>query len=150
MNQIYSVVQNLIVGVELPMMNLMSQSGSLNHCHIHVSLMGSPYDSEVCGIKCSGREKHHIEICVLQPTMSSTRMVVGDIIRKRSRIFNQCQKGSGRGTSGGKGCAHSEVSSNFRSPPPPFSCPASLPKQPRMSNHLQSYVELLVRPRILV
>ena len=31
-------------------------------------------------MKCSGREKHHIEIRVLQPTMSSTRMVVGDIL----------------------------------------------------------------------
>ena len=34
----------------------------------------------VCGMKCSGREKHQIEIRVLQPTMASTRMVVGDIL----------------------------------------------------------------------
>ena len=30
--------------------------------------------------------------------------------------------------------------------PSPFSCPASLSKEPRMCNHLQSYVERLVRP----
>ena len=37
-------------------------------------------DFLVCGMKCTGREEHHIEIRVLQPTMSSTRMVVGDIL----------------------------------------------------------------------
>ena len=34
----------------------------------------------VSGICTSGQEEHHIEIRVFQPTMSSSRMVVGDVV----------------------------------------------------------------------
>ena len=34
----------------------------------------------ISGICTSGQDEHHIEIRVFQPTMSSSRMVVGDVV----------------------------------------------------------------------
>lgn len=46
----------------------------MNKCHIHVALIGSQFDEELCG---NNRKTSKIEVRLLQPTMSSTKMVNG-------------------------------------------------------------------------
>ncbi|XP_044163908.1 uncharacterized protein LOC114952483 [Acropora millepora] len=61
---------------------LMSECNEvLSQCHIHVALIGSQFDNEVCRINSGQREVTvDVEVRVYQPTMSSANMVVGDII----------------------------------------------------------------------
>lgn len=61
---------------------LMSECNDvLSQCHIHVALIGSQFDNEVCRINSRQREvTADVEVRVYQPTMSSANMVVGDII----------------------------------------------------------------------
>ncbi|KAK2558876.1 hypothetical protein P5673_018489 [Acropora cervicornis] len=99
----------------------MSECGTLNQCYIHVALMGSPYDSEVCGMKCTGREEHHIEIRVLQPTMSSTRMVVGDILSGNDPAFlSNVRRALEEALLAARAVCTQRLSSNFSPPPPQF------------------------------
>lgn len=56
-------------------------SDVLSQCHIHVALKGSQFDNEVCRHHARQSENGaDVEVRVYQPTMSSTNMVVGDII----------------------------------------------------------------------
>ncbi|KAJ7350167.1 hypothetical protein OS493_038038, partial [Desmophyllum pertusum] len=58
----------------------------LRSCHIHVALMGSKFDEEVCGIQ-SQADSSDLEIRILQPTMSSETLIVGGI-GERARHTN--------------------------------------------------------------
>ncbi|XP_068696151.1 uncharacterized protein [Montipora foliosa] len=48
----------------------------MNKCHIHVALVGSQFDGELCGNKNTSKVDD-IEVRLLQPTMSSIKMVDG-------------------------------------------------------------------------
>lgn len=54
----------------------------LNKCHIHVTLKGSEFDKELCGNKESARMQD-MELRILQPTMSSTKMVDGAFLTEK-------------------------------------------------------------------
>ncbi|XP_068711521.1 uncharacterized protein [Montipora foliosa] len=53
---------------------------ALEKCNVHFSLMGSDFDLEVCGKEKLLVNSGHLDAHILQPTISCTRLVVGDII----------------------------------------------------------------------
>ncbi|KAJ7394666.1 hypothetical protein OS493_000487 [Desmophyllum pertusum] len=59
---------------------------TLRSCHIHVALMGSKFDEEVCGIQ-SQADSSDLEIRILQPTMSSETLIVGGIVKGQDIQF---------------------------------------------------------------
>ncbi|KAJ7318646.1 hypothetical protein OS493_037587 [Desmophyllum pertusum] len=56
----------------------------LSACHVHVALMGSHFDDKACDKELhvirTRKESAHCQICVVHPTMSSSRMVIGNIL----------------------------------------------------------------------
>jgi len=56
------------------------------NCQVHVALMGSNFDEEVCGKQ--KRTDAHVEVRVMQPTMSLTRIILRDIVDGHDVDFN--------------------------------------------------------------
>lgn len=65
---------------------------TLNKCHIYVARVGSRFDDELCGNKKGKTKMEHIELRVLQPTMSPSKMVVGDVLTGREINFERIQR----------------------------------------------------------
>lgn len=59
----------------------------LNECYIHVAYIGSEFDQEACG-KHRHSENSDIEFRIMQPTMSSTRLITGDIVSGSESDFS--------------------------------------------------------------
>ncbi|KAK2549214.1 hypothetical protein P5673_030441 [Acropora cervicornis] len=62
----------------LMMSNAMVQA--LTNCQVHFALMGSDFDREACGKQHRRVDDIDLEIHVLQPTMSSNKVILGDVV----------------------------------------------------------------------
>ncbi|KAK2566142.1 hypothetical protein P5673_009589 [Acropora cervicornis] len=62
---------------------------ALTNCQVHFALMGSDFDKEACGKQHRRVDDIDLEIHVLQPTMSSNKVILGDVVTGNTEAFTR-------------------------------------------------------------